>query len=50
MDCIVRGVAKSRTRLSDFCFHFCFGIIYILSFYLNIVDLQCGVSFRCSAE
>ena len=21
MDCVVHGVAKSRTRLSDFCFH-----------------------------
>ena len=24
MDCIVHGVAKSQTRLSDFHFHFCF--------------------------
>ena len=28
MDCIVHGVAKSRTRLSDFHFHSCFTMFY----------------------
>ena len=29
MDSIVHGVGKSRTGLSNFCFHFRFGILYI---------------------
>ena len=28
MDCIVHGVAKSRTQLSDFHFHFHFSSVY----------------------
>ena len=31
MDCIVHGVAKSQTRLSDFHFHFCVCVCVYIS-------------------
>ena len=34
MDCIVRGVAKSRTRLSHFHFHLCEVWLFLCSFNL----------------
>ena len=45
MDCIVRGVAKSRTRLSDFHFHFT-TIILICSYN----NKWCEESLGCSLE
>ena len=44
MDCIVRGVEKSRTRLSDFHFHFT-TIILICSY-----NKRCEESLGCSLE
>ena len=33
MDCIVHGIAKSRTRLSNFHFHNNFNFVFLLQFY-----------------
>ena len=41
MDCIVHGVAKSRTRLNDFrCLHF-------LSFFLTVFVISLGDESLC---
>ena len=36
MDCIVHGVAKSRTRLSDFQFNSNIVVLFYLLFHLNL--------------
>ena len=45
MDCIVHGVAKSQTRLSNFHFHF--SLCQLLACLLS--HAFCGLSMYCSA-
>ena len=46
MDCIVHGVAMSRTQLSDFHFHFCL-LIFIIAFpyySFNVCNVSSDIS------
>ena len=45
----VPGVAKSRTRLSDFTFHFHFGLHYVLSYPFG-QSKSCGQVFQANEE
>ena len=53
MDCIVYGVSKSRTRLSDFCFHWCFAEPLVghlfLPFSRKQAELRCDLKLSWDA-
>ena len=51
MDCIVHGVTKSRTQLSNFHFHFHFVVLsymslIILSFFFLVSSVASIISFK----
>ena len=48
MDCIVHGVAKSQTRLSNFHFHFVYSIHFHFIYSIHIYIDTCSNSFLCS--
>ena len=48
MDCIVHGVAKSRTRLSDFHFHLENTKLHIVSLYIIVKILSRSFNIKHS--